>query len=229
MGVASVTKSKADQSVNSVDNTSATSDVELVDRSRSGDMEAYRELVERYQNRAFAVALGVIGNQSDAEDIVQDAFLKAYRNLNNFQGNSSFYTWLYRIVANLAIDYSRKRYRKAEVSVGEMAAKDSDPKELLDNLQSLLGEDNRFSPEHSVVRDEIRTNLKSAIDRLSPEHRSVIFLREIEGLSYEEISDVVGCSKGTVMSRLHHARKKLKASLSTLFESYMEGVGSKAR
>ncbi len=200
---------------------SANNDLDLVQRAQQGDTEAYRYLVERYQSKAFSVALGVIGNKNDAEDIVQEAFLKAYKNLGRFKGKSSFYTWLYRIVTNLAIDYSRKKYRKTEVSVGQMVSSDCDSKDLLDTLNSLFGEDLRDNPERYIVRDEIRTGLNRAMEKLSPEHKAVVYLREVDGLSYEEISDIVGCSKGTVMSRLHHARKNLKVFLSALYENYV--------
>ena len=183
----------------------------LVERAREGDARAFQELVSRYQNRAFSVALGVVGRREDAEDVVQEAFLKAYRNLGSFRGQSSFYTWLYRIVFNLAIDLSRRRYRHAESSIGDNATMDAVAQHKPEDAGDLIG--GIRGPEEEINRVALGKRLAEAIDGLSPNHRAVIILREVEGLSYQEISDVVGCSKGTVMSRLHHARKRLQRSL----------------
>lgn len=190
--------------------TEITDDI-LVTRTLAGDTGAFRILVERYQQRVHAVALGVLGNFQDAEDVTQDAFLKAYRNLASFRGQSSFYTWVYRITFNLAIDERRKRYRHVETSVGETAVLDvvTEPRDR--GGPPLLSESPK--PDEEAERGELREQIKRAIAGLSPEHRAVIMLREIEGLSYAEISNVVGCSKGTVMSRLHHARRRLKRAL----------------
>ena len=178
----------------------------LVRRARTGDKAAYRTLVERYQVRAHAIAYGVIGNFDDAQDIVQDAFIKAYRNLSAFRGQSSFYTWLYRIVFNLAVDLSRKRYRKAEMSMGDSFM-----------LDGRIGEHGvgaaASGPDEQLEKAEFRKMFREALRQLSPDHRMVIVLREVEGLSYAEISEVVGCSKGTVMSRIHHARRRLQSAL----------------
>ena len=187
-------------------------DRELVGQARRGDVAAFRTLVEHYQHRVLLVAQSVIGRYEDAEDIVQEAFLKAYRNLSSFKGESSFYTWLYRIVFNLAIDERRKRYRHVETSTGDMQAlssvfekgKESEANPFISRASN---------PENEFENSELRQQLRLAIESLSPTHRAVIVLREIDGLSYAEISDVVGCSKGTVMSRLHHARKRLQMAL----------------
>lgn len=191
-------------------------DALLVGRARGGDQDAYRELVELYQNRAHAIALGIVGNHHDAEDLVQQAFLKAYRSLSSFRGQSSFYTWLYRIIFNLSIDLSRKAYRKSERGYEDASAIDSlaqqtgrDPGKYLSHVDT---------PDERLRRQEVRDRFRQALSKLSPEHRAVIVLREIEGLSYNEISDVVGCSKGTVMSRLHHARKRMQAMLADMMQ-----------
>jgi len=190
---------------------SANADRLLVERARGGDLEAFRSLVEKYQARAHSIAMGVISNRDDAEDIVQDAFLKAYRNLASFRGQSSFYTWFYRIVFNLAIDLSRKRYRRSESSLGDDSTLDALNLHSSEDSGNLLG--SVPTPEQVLSRSGIAAAIRKAIEGLSAEHRAVIVLREIEGLSYTEISEVVGCSKGTVMSRLHHARKRLQRAL----------------
>ncbi|MFN8391121.1 MAG: sigma-70 family RNA polymerase sigma factor [Bdellovibrionota bacterium] len=190
---------------------SADSDQPLVERAKSGDIDAFRTLVERYESRAHSIAMGVVGSREDAEDVVQEAFLKAYRNLSSFRGQSSFYTWFYRIVFNLAIDLSRKRYRRSESSMGDTSSMDSLTMHSGSDASDFLG--SVPNPDQVLQRNDLGKSIAKALDSLSAEHRAVIMLREIEGLSYSEISDVVGCSKGTVMSRLHHARKRLQRAL----------------
>ena len=198
-----------------------TVDREFVERAQAGDQEAFRILVEKYQKRAHAIALGILGNYDDAEDVAQQAFLKAYRNLSKFRGQSSFYTWLYRIVFNLAIDLSRKSYRKSE-----HGTQDASTLEMLAHGASSQGGQNFISssvmPDEQLERKEIRKKFLAALETLSDEHRAVIMLREIDGLSYDEISNVVGCTKGTVMSRLHHARKRLQKAISSFDEPEQE-------
>lgn len=206
----------------------STSDVDraLVERARNGELEAFRQLVEKYQSRAHSIAVGVISNKEDAEDIVQDAFLKAYRNLGSFRGQSSFYTWFYRIVFNLAIDLSRKRYRRSETSLGDDGSLDALNLHSAEDTGNLLG--HVPTPDQVLDRQNIAVNIRKALDGLSAEHRAVIVLREVEGLSYSEISDVVGCSKGTVMSRLHHARKRLQRALADVMPWRSAGSPSEA-
>jgi len=183
----------------------------LVARAKSGDDEAFSELIRMYEKRAFGLALSLVSDPSEAEDIVQDAFLKAYRGIANFKGESGFYTWLYRIIFNLNIDYARKRARKKENKIGEVAVLDNSI--LVNDLGAKSPVGNVQGPQAAFESLELGEQLKSAIASLSSEHREVILLREMEGLSYAEISDVTNSSKGTVMSRLHHARKNLQKFL----------------
>ncbi|MCB0358699.1 MAG: sigma-70 family RNA polymerase sigma factor [Bdellovibrionales bacterium] len=188
-----------------------TPDDQLVDAARGGDREAFRELVERYQHRVHSVAMGILGNFEDARDITQEAFIKAHRNLGSFRRQSSFYTWLYRITFNLAIDERRKRFRHVEQQTAETEEFDRAAhvgSHLNEPAPSLAS-----SPDRVFADRELGRAIADAMTELSPEHRAVITLREIEGMSYAEISEVVGCSKGTVMSRLHHARKRLQRAL----------------
>lgn len=198
-------------------------DAGLVAKAQAGDMLAFRELVEAYQHRVFKMALGMLGNEEDARDVVQDGFLKAYKKLDSFKGNSTFYTWLYRIVMNLSIDLSRKKYRKSEILKGDNYSLD----QAVNNLDngSKVGIKN---PEQEVERQELGNKIKSALANLSPAHREVIILREIDGLSYSEIAKVIECTEGTVMSRLHHARKKLQQELGKYLNS-KEGVNESSR
>jgi RNA polymerase sigma-70 factor, ECF subfamily len=181
-------------------------DRELVDAVRGGDREAFRTLFERYNRRAYALALGVVRQADDALDVVQDAFIKAHKHLDKFEGTSSFYTWLYRIVMNLAIDHLRKHKRLTELRDDE-AGEDS-------LLPQLLG----GNPGRALMDKEIRERIDRALAELSDNHRSVLVMRELEGLSYEDMAQVMGCSKGTIMSRLFHARKNMQRMLADLYE-----------
>lgn len=191
-------------------------DAGLVKQVLGGDRGAFQILFERYYPRVKNVSYGVLGSQEDAEDVVQEAFLKAYRNLSSFRGQSSFYTWLYRIVFNLSIDYARKKYRQTEVNVSETEMFDA-------SMNSVSAQEIPLSksatPFGRMEQKEMGEAISKAIEQLSPEHKAVIILREVEGLSYNEISDIIGCSKGTIMSRLHHARKRLQKVLHSFSSS----------
>jgi RNA polymerase sigma-70 factor, ECF subfamily len=184
----------------------APTDGELVERARRGDREAFRGLVERYQRKVAALALGMLRNREDALDIVQDTFTKAFQSLDKFKGDSSFYTWIYRIGVNLCIDHQRRESRYVQVG-GDL---DEPGEEVAPPSPEDLERDEPFETARST---EIGTHLVEAINELTPEHRAVILLREVDGLSYEEISQVLDCPKGTVMSRLHYARRQLQARL----------------
>lgn len=180
------------------------SDWDLVRESRRGDHDAFRELFDRYQRQVLAVAVGMTGNPDDAMDVAQETFLRAHRNLDRFLGESSFYTWLYRIAVNVAIDSKRRDTRRAEVS-GDA-----------ERIEEMERAERTSEPDTGASSAELRRAMGAAIDELTPEHKAAIVLREIEGLSYEDISRVMQCSKGTVMSRLHYARKKLQTKLRDL-------------
>jgi RNA polymerase sigma-70 factor (ECF subfamily) len=182
------------------------SDRELVRESRRGDKEAFRELVERHQRKILAVAIGMVRNREDALELAQETFVKAYENLSKFKGESSFYTWLYRIVVNLAIDYRRRDRRHGTVALADRPGGGED-------VEATLPDQKMSDPYQQARAHQIGERLAEAISELTPDHKAVILLREVEGLSYEDISRVMQCSKGTVMSRLHYARKKLQDKL----------------
>ena len=184
------------------------SDGELVRESRLGDRDAFRELVERYQRKIVSVALGMVHNPDDALEIAQETFVKAFESLGNFKGESSFYTWLYRIVVNRAIDFRRRERRHPTVALEDRGGQGSG-----EGYEDILKEERPNDPYQQVQAHEIGDRVTAAINELTPDHKAVILLREVEGLSYEEISRVMQCSKGTVMSRLHYARKKLQKKL----------------
>ena len=191
-------------------------DGSLIQKCKEGDTKAFYALVQRYQKKLFSVAFGMVHHPDDAMDVVQEAFLKAYRYLPKFQGNSSFYTWLYRIVVNLCIDFLRKegRYRSVDYDDALEITESKATMELPGPGLPCEG-----NPMESLKNKELGEQIWSAIQCLSPNHRAVITLREIEQMSYEDIAATLECSKGTVMSRLHHARAKLREILNSYVQS----------
>src|SRR4051812_30295992 len=186
----------------------------LIAQAQQGDVAAFRQLVERHQRRAFAIALSLVRDENDARELVQDAFLRVYRSLGSFQGSSSFFTWLYRIIMNLSIDLIRKPGRQlADIDESRFESDESQEAEF-----PLLSRVDGSDPLDVVRRREIAGRLQAALDALPPYHRGVIVMREIEGLSYEEMATAMGVSKGTIMSRLFHARQKLQKALADCYE-----------
>jgi len=190
-------------------------DRQLVERAQRGDAAAFRQLFDRYQRRAFAVALGVVKNKQDALDVVQEAFIKVHRHLGSFQGTSSFYTWLYRILMNLAIDHVRK-HKNREVDFDDRVGRAAGD---VDGDGTMLPRILDGNPGRTAARKELSEKLQQALADLPDYHRAVIVLREIDGLSYEEMSKVLKVPKGTIMSRLFHARRKMQVAL----EPYIDG------
>jgi len=184
----------------------------LVALAQKGDRAAFRTLFERYHRRAYALAFGVVRNQDDALDVVQDAFIKAHRHLDKFEGQASFYTWLYRIVMNLAIDHLRKHKRQQPVDFTDQAVENAISEDGL--LPKIIG----GNPGRALMDREIRERIAEALDSLSENHRAVLVMRELDGLSYEEMAAVMQCSKGTIMSRLFHARKNMQRQLADLYQ-----------
>ena len=181
-------------------------DRSLVERAAKGDQRAFAELVGRHQRRAGVVAYGIVRNAEDAREVVQDAFVRVWKHLADFSGQASFSTWLYRIVYNLSIDVLRRRSPGNAVELDDRTDLDGAPDELL----PYRGESDPF---RSLDRARLTEAMQSALDALPAYHRTVIVLREVEGLSYEEIAEATSVPKGTVMSRLFHARRKMQAIL----------------
>jgi RNA polymerase sigma-70 factor (ECF subfamily) len=189
----------------------APTDWDLVQQARRGDREAFRSLVERYQHKVTALATGMLRNRDDALDVVQDTFTKAYQSLDRFKGESSFYTWLYRITLNLCIDHQRRTARMPLASIEATESPEEAP-----SINAAREDAERDNPLQRIHEAEVGQRIRQAIAELTPEHRAVILLREVEGLSYEEISRALECPKGTVMSRLHYARRQLQTRLREL-------------
>ena len=189
------------------------SESDLVKRSQAGDTEAFDELVIRYRTRVFSMIYNMVHSEQDAWDLAQDSFVKAWKSIGRFRGQSSFYTWIYRIVMNVTIDWLRKKQIKGggaefddtiQLTEVDPASKTVPKKEAL--------------PHEAMERGEIRRRIEKAIAQLSPEQRAAILMKEIEGMQYHEIAEALGCSIGTVMSRLFYARKKLQNLLRDVYE-----------
>ncbi len=178
----------------------------LVAAARAGDLGAFEELVNRYERKIFRLAMNITGNREDAEDVMQEAFLKSYSHLGGFQGDSRFYTWLVRIAVNEALMKLRKR-RPNQISLDEPKGSDGDafPQEV---------EDWGPSPEQRFAQTELAGILSEAIESLEPAYRLVFVLRDIEDLSTEETADLLGLSEAAVKSRLLRGRLKLRDKLS---------------
>jgi RNA polymerase sigma-70 factor (ECF subfamily) len=186
------------------------SDADVIARARKGDHDAFRVLVERYQERAYGLALRVLRDEEWARDVVQEGFIKVYRSLDRFEGRSSFYTWLYRIVMNLCLDAKRSDRSSRHVEWDETAPLEADPA----SADAVSAVHQEFTgPAGSLERAELREFMARAIEQLPDDARQTLLLREVEGLSYAEIAECLGVPKGTVMSRLHHARRRVREIL----------------
>jgi RNA polymerase sigma-70 factor, ECF subfamily len=188
-------------------------DIELlISRSKKGDLEAFDQLVVQYRQRIYSMIFHLTMNEADAWDLTQDCFVKAWKSLSQFKGESQFFSWLYRIGHNLTYDWLRKQKRR----------------QFAGELNEELGEHRPIhsapttpqvtpAPDQMIAREELAERLKTAIATLPTEQHQTIILREIEGMAYEEIAQIMNCSLGTVMSRLFYARKKLQDQLKDLF------------
>ncbi len=173
----------------------------LVRKTINGDLDAFDELVRRYEGKIYGLAYRFMGNHADASDLAQDTFIRVYQALAGFRGDASFSTWLYRIAANICRDELRKRQRRRSVSIDEMI--DASP-------ANVPTADGSYSPEETVQRREVQSQVQFCLNELSSDHRLVLVMREIQGLSYEEIASALQCSMGTVKSRISRARSALK-------------------
>jgi len=190
------------------------SELDLVRRCQAGDTEAFDELVSRYRTRVFGMIYNMVHSEQDAWDLAQDSFLKAWKSIKRFRGRSSFYTWIYRIVMNVTIDWLRKKQIKGAGTEFDDAIqlRQVDPaSKTVPKTEAL--------PYETMERDEVRVRIDKAIAQLSPEHRAVILMKEIDDMQYHEIAEALGCSIGTVMSRLFYARKKLQTLLRDVYEN----------
>ncbi len=188
-------------------------DVELVKKCQGGDTSAYNELVTRYRGKVYAMIYNMVRNEQDAWDLAQDGFLKAWKSIGHFRGQSAFYTWLYRIMTNVTIDWLRKKQIQGTAEFDDaVEMRNIEPGSATAPKAELL-------PDEKMEHAEIRKRIDAALEKLSPEHRAVIVMKEIDGLQYNEIAEALECSLGTVMSRLFYARKKLQTLLKDVYEN----------
>ena len=191
---------------------SAQEEQQLIARASQGDHSAFQPLVERYQGRMFAVALQFANDRDRAEELVQETLVRAWTHLPRFQGGASFFTWVYRIMHNLNIDHHRSAKRR---KTGEYD--DSVGRAIVEHGVGHAGQpmEDGLTATH---RSELRDLISAGLEQISEAHRQILVLREIEELSYEEIAEIIGVPKGTVMSRLFHARRKLLEVIQPMLE-----------
>lgn len=178
----------------------------LVSLAKRGDLSAFEQLVLAHEKMVYHIALRMLANSEDAKDISQEAFLKAYRNMQNFDERAAFSTWIYRITVNACIDEMRRRKGKPSVSL-EREMQDEE------GAWALQVADERETPEEALLRRERQRELLLAMERLSPEHKAVLVLRDLRGFSYEEVSEMLEMPLGTVKSRICRARAQLKEEI----------------
>jgi RNA polymerase sigma-70 factor (ECF subfamily) len=178
----------------------------LVDRARRGDLQAYDELVKRYQERIYATVYHMTSNHEDANDLAQESFVKAFQALKSFKGGSSFYTWLYRIAVNKTINFLKQRKNRQHMSLNDIDFNaEHDP-----DLVALISDK---TPRRDAGLAELQEKLNAALLKLSESHRMAVVLHDVQGLSHEEIAKIMQCNIGTVRSRLFYARQQLQALL----------------
>jgi RNA polymerase sigma-70 factor (ECF subfamily) len=179
----------------------------LVKRARHGDLSAYDDLVRLYQERIYATLYHMTSNHEDANDLAQEAFIKAFQALKTFKGGSSFYTWVYRIAVNKTINFLKQRKNRFQMSLNDLDTNaENDP-----DLVALISDK---TPRREVNLAELQEKLNAAMQKLSESHRLVVTLHDVQGLSHEEIAAIMDCNIGTVRSRLFYARQQLQAYLS---------------
>jgi len=175
-------------------------ETEMISRCQQGDQEALKEIFDKYHKKVYRIAYGVVRQREEALDIVQEVFIKLFHSIKNFKGKSHFYTYLYRMVMNTAIDHSRKTGKQIISSLDEEGSFQPS-----DDLEK--------GPERILLQKELEERVKLAMDKLPAEQRAALIFRDVEGLSYQEMAEAMGCSIGTVMSRLHYGRKRIQELL----------------
>jgi len=185
----------------------ADQDSVIVKQVQAGDVAAFDRLIVKYRERLYGVIYHMTSNREDASDLTQDAFIKAFQAINRFQGQSSFFTWLYRIAINATLSHLRKNRFKSFLSLDTVNSEEPVSQELISALTDKTGAD------RDAFVHELQEKLNEAMQKLSIKHRTVITLFEIDGLSHQEIADVMDCSVGTVRSRLHYAKQLLQAEM----------------
>ncbi len=187
----------------------------LVRKCKGGDLDAFDELVRRYQSKVYTVAFRFMGNHADAGDLAQEAFIRVFQALASFRGDSSFATWIYRIASNVCRDELRKQQRQKKVSLDEMIA--------YGGVSPLLV-DGDPSPQEQLERSELKDQVQRHLNELSGDHRLILVMRDIQGMPYDEIASALDCSVGTIKSRLSRARQALKRKILDKRELYKDEI-----
>jgi RNA polymerase sigma-70 factor (ECF subfamily) len=185
----------------------ADADVDIVRQVQGGDVAAFDKLILKYRERVFGIVYNLTSNREDAADLTQDAFIKAFQSINRFHGGSSFFTWLYRIAVNATLSHLRKNRLRSFFSLERVAEGEPVSKEIINALTDKTGVD------RDTFVKELQEKLNDAMQKLSINHRTVVTLFEIDGLSHQDIAEVMNCSVGTVRSRLHYAKQLLQSEL----------------
>lgn len=172
----------------------------LIEKIKLGDIDSFEQLLAKYETKVYTIAYRYAGNHNDASDLAQEALIRVYRAIGSFRGESSFLTWLYRVVTNVCKDEMRRRARQNSVSMDEMIERGKQP----------IPDKSAESLEETVLRKEWQEEIQHVLNSLTHEHRTIIVMRDIQGYSYEEIATFLECSLGTVKSRLSRARNTLK-------------------
>jgi len=183
-----------------------TAEMDLVRRAQRGDLLAYDELVKLYQERIYATIYHMTSNHEDANDLAQDSFIKAFQALKSFKGGSSFYTWLYRIAVNKTINFLKQRKNRVHMSLNDLDFNTENNPDLV----ALISDK---TPRRDAGLKELQEKLNAAMLKLSESHRLVVALHDVQGMSHEEVAQVMGCNIGTVRSRLFYARQQLQSLL----------------
>ena len=185
----------------------------MISRCQRGDQEALKEIFDKYHKKVYRIAFGVLRQREEALDIVQEVFIKLFRSIKNFKGRSQFYTYLYRMVMNTAIDHARRAGKQFISSLDEEGGF-----EPSDNLEK--------GPERILLQKELEERVKWAMGKLPAEQKAALIFRDVEGLSYQEMAEAMGCSIGTVMSRLHYGRKRIQELLKDYVDLHGQSRGT---
>jgi len=188
-------------------------ETEMVSRCQQGDQEALKEIFDKYHKKVYSIAYGVVRQREEALDVVQEVFIKLFRSIKNFKGRSHFYTYLYRMVMNTAIDHARKTGKHFISSLDEEGS--FEPSDEVEK-----------GPERILLQKELEERVKRAMEKLPAEQRTALIFRDVEGLSYQEMAEAMGCSIGTVMSRLHYGRKRMQELLKDYVGLYGQSRGT---
>jgi RNA polymerase sigma-70 factor (ECF subfamily) len=189
----------------------ADSDSDIVRRVQGGDVAAFDQLILKYRQRIYGVIYNLTSNREDASDLSQEAFIKSFQSIHRFQGQSSFFTWLYRIAINSTLSHLRKSRLRTFFSLEKINEDDPVSRELIAAVTDTTGAD------RGAHVKELQERLNEALQKLSIRHRTVVTLFEIDGLSHQQIAEIMDCSVGTVRSRLHYAKQLLQAELQPYF------------